>query len=61
MFDATTDSCRRNNIPMYFRVLIACDISNTASAARYMALIGVPFLVAHRVLLHPNRRRNAQA
>lgn len=57
-YDRTTDMCKRGNIGMAWTVETAICIGNTASAAKYLASCGVPFDVAHRVLLHPNRRRN---
>jgi hypothetical protein len=56
-FDQSVDLCRRANIPMFLRVLIACAMSDVGLAARYLAASGTPFEVAHRVLLNPNRRR----
>lgn len=59
MFDFSTDLCRRRNITMFLCVDIACDIGDLAVAAHYLARNGVPFDIAHRVLLHPGRRRSA--
>lgn len=60
MFSYATDNCRRQNIPMFYRVLIACDINDTAAAAQYLANAKVPFEVARRVLLQPHLRRSAK-
>lgn len=57
-YDQTTDLCKRGNIGMAWTVEIAITMGDVAAAAEYLAECGVPFDVAQRVLLHPNRRRN---
>lgn len=59
-FDQSTDRCRRANLPMFFHVLIACDMGDVGIAARYLAASGAPFEVARRVLLNPSQRRTAR-
>ncbi len=56
-FDQSIDRCRRANMPMFLRVLIACDLGDVGLAARYLAASGTPFAVTNRVLLTPNKRR----
>lgn len=60
-YQQSTDLCQRRNMEMYLTVLIACNIRDIYFAARYMASYGVPFDVAHRVLMFPNQRRSAKA
>lgn len=59
-FDRSVQLCRRNDVPMHYRVAIACSITDTKNAADYMAFLKVPFDVAHRVLLRPSQRRGVK-
>lgn len=57
----TTNQCRRNSFTLSHVVAIACDLGSVRAGAAYMARHGVPFEVAHRVLLHPAQRRREKA
>lgn len=56
-YDPTLTTCRRNSVSTSMVVDIACCFPDVAYAARFLAGHGVPFAVAHRVLLHPDQRR----
>lgn len=55
-FDKSLDKCRRGNMGTFYLVFAACLLP-IKYAAIFLAEAGVPFEVAHRVLLYPNRRR----
>lgn len=60
-FDRSIDQCQRRNMEMFVLVEAACcAYSDTRKAAEFMAGKGVPFDVAHRVLMYPKHRRNAK-
>ena len=48
---------RRWSIRCHVIVETACSLRNIRKAASYLAQCGIPFAVAHRVLLKPNQRR----
>lgn len=57
-FDPSTDRCARRDMATFVLVEAVClSYSDTGKAAAFLASKHVPFEVAHRVLLHPNRRR----
>lgn len=56
-FDSSLDKCRRKDLYTSITVDAACSMLDVQEAAEHLAACHVPFGVAHRVLLHPNRRR----
>lgn len=58
-YDPALTLCRRNSVATSLVVDIACYLLGIRDAAEYMARHGIPFAVAHRVLLHPSQRRRA--
>ena len=56
-YDPSIDLCRRKSQYTQITVDIACRKGNVREAAAYLSDCGIPFEVAHRVLLHPTNRR----
>ena len=60
MYDVSIHTDRRNNQDTWVLVELACMMPNIKLAAKFLHSACIPLPVAHRVLLHPNKRRSRQ-